>query len=183
MNARSLTPATEPADADPVNAVVPEPIALFQVQGVPCAVVAAASITQPGTSAPGNRGSQEVRAEVQVFGELRVGRDAYLVIRQDTAVTPARPQPALLTGQAFAGPAPASPTATPACERPSISNLLTPRELQIALHVARGRYNKQIAHDIQISEWTVSSHLRRIFAKLGVRTRAEMVARVLSEMG
>jgi DNA-binding CsgD family transcriptional regulator len=58
---------------------------------------------------------------------------------------------------------------------------LTPRELQIAMQVAKGRYNKQIARDISVSEWTVSSHLRRIYAKLGVRTRAEMVARLLNE--
>jgi hypothetical protein len=37
--------------------------------------------------------------------------------------------------------------------------------------------NKQIAHQLHISEWTVATHLRRIFAKLGVDTRAAMVYR------
>lgn len=60
-----------------------------------------------------------------------------------------------------------------------IADVLTPRELQIALLVAKGRLNKQIADQLKVSEWTVSSHLRRIYAKLGVHTRAAMVARVM----
>jgi DNA-binding CsgD family transcriptional regulator len=53
--------------------------------------------------------------------------------------------------------------------------LLTERELQIVRLVAMGRPNKQIASRLRISEWTVSTHLRRIFAKLGVDSRAAMV--------
>jgi DNA-binding CsgD family transcriptional regulator len=58
---------------------------------------------------------------------------------------------------------------------PDIIALLTERELQIATLVASGKVNKQIAKELQISEWTVSTHLRRIFAKLGVSSRAAMV--------
>jgi len=58
---------------------------------------------------------------------------------------------------------------------PSLSELLTERELQIAAFVALGWSNKQIAKRLQISEWTVSTHLRRIFVKLDVDTRAAMV--------
>jgi len=54
-------------------------------------------------------------------------------------------------------------------------NLLTKRELQIVVMVARGLVNKVIADRLHISEWTVSTHLRRIFAKLRVDSRAEMV--------
>jgi DNA-binding CsgD family transcriptional regulator len=53
--------------------------------------------------------------------------------------------------------------------------VLTARELQIASLVALGRSNKQVSAELRISEWTVSSHIRRIFLKLGVGTRAEMV--------
>src|SRR5262245_52284355 len=42
-----------------------------------------------------------------------------------------------------------------------VTNLLTFRELEIVALVAQGRVNKQIADDLQISEWTVSTHLRR----------------------
>jgi DNA-binding CsgD family transcriptional regulator len=58
---------------------------------------------------------------------------------------------------------------------------LSPREQEIARMVAKGYPNKTIAAVLEISSWTVSTHLRRVFAKLGVRTRAAMVARVLGE--
>jgi DNA-binding CsgD family transcriptional regulator len=57
------------------------------------------------------------------------------------------------------------------------TELLTKRELQIAGLVALGRINKQIACDLNISEWTVSTHLRRIYSKLGIRTRAALACR------
>jgi DNA-binding CsgD family transcriptional regulator len=58
---------------------------------------------------------------------------------------------------------------------------LSPREHEIARMVGQGYPNKTIAAILGISSWTVSTHLRRMFAKLGVRSRAEMVARVLEE--
>jgi DNA-binding CsgD family transcriptional regulator len=51
--------------------------------------------------------------------------------------------------------------------------------MQIARLVARGATNRTIASALEISAWTVSTHLRRIFAKLGVSSRAEMVATLL----
>lgn len=56
---------------------------------------------------------------------------------------------------------------------------LSPREKQVAMMVARGRTNQAIANALEISVWTVSTHLRRIFAKLAVSSRAEMVAHLL----
>jgi DNA-binding CsgD family transcriptional regulator len=56
---------------------------------------------------------------------------------------------------------------------------LSPREQEIARMVARGYPNKTIAAVLDISTWTVSTHLRRMFAKLGVTSRAAMVARSL----
>jgi DNA-binding CsgD family transcriptional regulator len=52
---------------------------------------------------------------------------------------------------------------------------LTGRELQIAALVAEGNATKNIAYKLRISEWTVGTHLRRIFAKLNVDNRAAMV--------
>jgi DNA-binding CsgD family transcriptional regulator len=59
--------------------------------------------------------------------------------------------------------------------------VLSPREREIARMVAKGYPNKVIARVLEISSWTVSTHLRRIFAKLGVSSRAAMVAHLLEE--
>ena len=70
------------------------------------------------------------------------------------------------------------PPAPPANGRGSVS--LSPREREIVRLVAKGLPNKAIADVLDISLWTVATHLRRIFAKLGVGTRAEMVARIFA---
>jgi DNA-binding CsgD family transcriptional regulator len=57
---------------------------------------------------------------------------------------------------------------------------LSARQQQIAGLVAAGCTNDAIARSLQISVWTVSTHLRRIFAKLAVSNRAEMVAHLLA---
>jgi DNA-binding CsgD family transcriptional regulator len=56
---------------------------------------------------------------------------------------------------------------------------LSPREQEIVRMVARGHPNKVIADVLSISAWTVCTHLRRIFAKLGVSSRAAMVAQLV----
>lgn len=61
----------------------------------------------------------------------------------------------------------------------SVGSPLSRRETEVALMVAQGYPNKTIAAVLEISSFTVSSYLRRIFAKLGVNTRAAMVARAV----
>jgi DNA-binding NarL/FixJ family response regulator len=56
---------------------------------------------------------------------------------------------------------------------------LSPRELEIVRMVSRGLPNKVMADILNISCWTVSTHVRRIFTKLGVTSRAAMVAKML----
>jgi DNA-binding CsgD family transcriptional regulator len=58
-----------------------------------------------------------------------------------------------------------------------VASRLTGRELEIAILVAQGHANKNIAYRLRISEWTVATYLRRIFAKLNVESRAAMVFR------
>lgn len=55
---------------------------------------------------------------------------------------------------------------------------LSPRELSIARLIAQGLPNKHISLILEISPYTVATHLRRIFVKLGVSSRAAMVARL-----
>ena len=56
---------------------------------------------------------------------------------------------------------------------------LSPREQEIVRMVAKGHPNKVIADVLNISSWTVCTHLRRIFAKMGVGSRAAMVAQLI----
>jgi DNA-binding CsgD family transcriptional regulator len=51
----------------------------------------------------------------------------------------------------------------PGPKRASI--ILSPREQEIVRMVAKGYPTKVIAAVLEISSWTVSTHLRRIFAK------------------
>src|ERR1044072_1603536 len=62
-----------------------------------------------------------------------------------------------------------------------VKMMLSAREQEIARMIAEGYPNKTIAAILDISSWTVGTHLRRVFAKLGVGTRAAMVARVIDD--
>jgi DNA-binding NarL/FixJ family response regulator len=53
---------------------------------------------------------------------------------------------------------------------------LTTREQDVLTLVARGRSNKEIASALTITETTVKSHLRSVFAKLRVFSRTEAIA-------
>ena len=55
------------------------------------------------------------------------------------------------------------------------SVLLTPREEQVVALVAEGLGNRQIAQELNLSEHTVKKYLFRIFEKLGISTRVELV--------
>jgi DNA-binding NarL/FixJ family response regulator len=55
------------------------------------------------------------------------------------------------------------------------NNLLTPREEQVVALVAEGLGNRQIAIELNLSEHTIKKYLFRIFEKLGVSTRVELV--------
>jgi len=52
---------------------------------------------------------------------------------------------------------------------------LTPREVEILQHLAKGLANKQIADTLRITEYTVKDHLKSILAKLRVADRTEAV--------
>lgn len=63
---------------------------------------------------------------------------------------------------------------------PCPPSVLSRREQEIVQLVASGYADKTIAQQLEISSHTVNTHIRRIFSKLGVNNRAEMVACILS---
>jgi DNA-binding NarL/FixJ family response regulator len=54
---------------------------------------------------------------------------------------------------------------------------LTPQELQIALHVARGMTNREVGTALFLSHKTIEFHLGRIYRKLKMHSRAELIMR------
>jgi ATP/maltotriose-dependent transcriptional regulator MalT len=54
---------------------------------------------------------------------------------------------------------------------------LTTREHEVLALVADGLSNRDVAHELAISEHTVKFHLASVFGKLGVSTRTEAVQR------
>jgi DNA-binding CsgD family transcriptional regulator/tetratricopeptide (TPR) repeat protein len=59
---------------------------------------------------------------------------------------------------------------------PNAQDNLTPHELSIAQLAAEGLTNREIGQMLFLSHRTVSTHLHRIFPKLGVSSRAELAA-------
>jgi len=68
----------------------------------------------------------------------------------------------------------------PSAETPSG---LTEREREIALLVAAGRTNREIAGQLVLSTRTIEAHLRNVFGKLGVRSRVELTRAIGDERG
>jgi DNA-binding NarL/FixJ family response regulator len=52
---------------------------------------------------------------------------------------------------------------------------LTPREAEVLAHIAAGLSNPEIAAALFVSEATVKTHVNHIFAKTGLRDRAQLV--------
>lgn len=59
--------------------------------------------------------------------------------------------------------------------------MLTPREKDVALMAARGLSTKQIARELEISPHTVRSHMYRMFARLGIDRRGEILEALCAE--
>jgi DNA-binding NarL/FixJ family response regulator len=63
----------------------------------------------------------------------------------------------------------------PGASRPAELQALSERELDVLMLTARGRSNDEIARELFVSDSTVKTHIGRIFAKLGLRDRAQAV--------
>ena len=105
-----------------------------------------------GAASPAKEGNGIRPVKSTPVGELKIGNDRYSVFEADGK------------GQAEWNR-----------EILELLTALTEREQQIVSRAALGQVNRQIADELHISSHTVSSYLRRIFLKLGVGNRTEMV--------
>ena len=62
------------------------------------------------------------------------------------------------------------------------SRLLTNDELRVAVSIARGRTNRQVADELYLSPKAVEAHFDSILPKLGVRDRTELTQFVMRDM-
>jgi DNA-binding CsgD family transcriptional regulator len=58
---------------------------------------------------------------------------------------------------------------------------LTPQELQIVLHVARGMTNREVGGALFLSHKTIEFHLGRVYRKLDLHSRSELISRFARE--
>jgi DNA-binding NarL/FixJ family response regulator len=77
-------------------------------------------------------------------------------------------------------PAAGSPATAPSAAWPpggpgAMPDELTPREAEVLAHIAAGLSNSEIAAALFVSEATVKTHVNHIFAKTGLRDRAQLV--------
>jgi DNA-binding NarL/FixJ family response regulator len=91
---------------------------------------------------------------------------------------------AILDGQIFVPPALGKREAT---EMPRMQaadanggDKLTVRQREVLSELLKGRASKEIARALNIAEGTVKIHLAAIYRALGVRTRAEAIAKLMS---
>lgn len=64
----------------------------------------------------------------------------------------------------------------------SLASRLTNDELRVAVSIARGRTNREVADELYLSPKTVDAHLEAIMPKLGVRDRDELTVFVTNDI-
>jgi DNA-binding CsgD family transcriptional regulator len=64
---------------------------------------------------------------------------------------------------------------------PTVTERLTPQELQIALAVGEGQTNREVAASLFLSQKTIEYHLHNVYRKLDVRSRAQLAAHLTRE--
>jgi DNA-binding NarL/FixJ family response regulator len=116
-----------------------------------------------------------------VYDALRVGASGFLLkdVRPEQLADAVR---AVATGDTLLAPAITRRLVEQYLRRPPPGSrtptglaALTDRELDVLRLVARGRSNQQIAGTLFLGESTVKTHLTHLFAKLGLRDRAQAV--------
>ncbi|KJK35059.1 LuxR family transcriptional regulator [Lentzea aerocolonigenes] len=63
-------------------------------------------------------------------------------------------------------------------QRRAPGETLTPQELQVSLLLAEGKTTREVAAALFLSPKTIEYHLRKVYTKLGISSRAELAARL-----
>ncbi|QFT29945.1 helix-turn-helix transcriptional regulator [Roseibium porphyridii] len=58
----------------------------------------------------------------------------------------------------------------------NLSEMVTPRQLEIMLKLCEGKVNKQIAWELDVTTATVKAHIRNAITRLGAKNRVNAVA-------
>lgn len=114
-----------------------------------------------------------------LFPALTAGADGYLLKDHDQEDL-ANELQRILVGQPPLSPGIARrvlSSFTPSTE--PLVEPLTPRQLQVLRMIAQGRSIQQVADELSISYHTAASHIRGIYQRLGVTSRAEATARAI----
>ncbi|MBV9790260.1 MAG: response regulator transcription factor [Chloroflexi bacterium] len=113
-----------------------------------------------------------------IFGLLEAGASGYVLKTAESSEL-IRAIRAVAAGQSALDPAIAPRIIARVAQPAAVTESLTERELEVLRLAARGLTNKQIGHDLDISDRTVQNHLANIYAKLGVASRTEAVTAAL----
>jgi len=109
-----------------------------------------------------------------VLGALRAGARGYLT--KDAGAEQIRAAvEAVARGEAALDPAVQHHVLAALTEPPELPDGLTPREAEVLALIAEGLTNAEIAERLVVSAATVKTHVNHIFAKAGVRDRAQAV--------
>jgi DNA-binding NarL/FixJ family response regulator len=111
--------------------------------------------------------------EPYVLALLRAGADGYLLKTAESRELLAAVKQ-VAAGRSFIDPS-LAPTVIAGLVKPPAADRLSDRELEVVRGVAKGWTNREIAHQLAISDRTVQGHLANIFAKLHVTSRTELV--------
>lgn len=76
-----------------------------------------------------------------------------------------------------------SPCRIPKCREKTLNPTLSFREKQVVRLVRQAKLNKEIAHELHLTEGTVKEYLNRIFRKLGMTNRTELAVWALTSPG
>jgi len=110
-----------------------------------------------------------------VIDALRAGARGYLT-KDAGAVEIEQALRQVMDGQAAIDPAVQHHVIAALSSEPALPDGLTPRELEVLRLIADGLSNTEIAAQLFVSEATVKTHINHLFAKAGVRDRAQAVA-------